>query len=208
MLITAALLCSAGKYLSRKDLEEKGKQLVDHCFRLGLQETTGPNAGIFHWYEAFGLNQKQCYTSDNGRDGMAMLHLYRTTGDSRYLESVKALGEAYLRWTDGSPYFKNPAFSLSDENLESLTPTEPRVNAPVFYEGMAMVLANLYRLTGDERYKSQLKLTADAMYAQHPNYSVDFSPLTKSFLYSRLITVLCAAQEIGCGDYSGRINEL
>ena len=208
MLITAALFCTAGKYLSRKDLEEKGKHLVNHCFGLGLQETAGANAGIFHWYETFELTKKQCYTSDNGRDGMAMLQMYRITGDSRYLESAKMLGEAYLRWTDGSPYFKDPAFTLSVVNLDELAPTEPRVNAPVFYEGMAMVLANLYRLTGDARYKAQLKLTADAMYAQHPNYSAAFTPLSKSFLYSRLITVLCAAQEVGCGDYSDRINEL
>lgn len=208
MLITAALFCAAGKYLSRKELEASGKALVDHCFSLGLQETDGANAGIFHWYETFGLDRKQCYTSDNGRDGMAMLHLYRTTGDSRYLESVKALGEAYLRWTDGSPYFKTPCFSLSKENLETVAPTEPRINAPVFYEGMAIVLANLYRITGDRRYFEQLKRSADAMYAQYPNYSAEFSPLSKSFLYSRLITVLCAAQEVGCGDYSDLINSL
>ncbi len=208
MLLTAALFCSAGKYLSRSELEMCGKQLADHCFRLGLQEKAGANAGIFHWYETFGLDRKHCYTSDNGRDGMAMLHLYRTTGDERYLESVKALGEAYLRWTDGTPYFKTPSFSLSKENLDSVTPTDPPINAPVFYEGMAIVLANLYRLTGDRRYKDQLKLSADAMYAQYPNYSTEFSPLSKSFLYSRLITVLCAAQEVGCGDYSDLINSL
>lgn len=208
MLLTGALFTGAGKYLAREDLIQKGKDLADHCFRLGLQETDGPNKGIFHWYETFGLERKQCYTSDNGRDGMAMLHLYRTTGDSRYLESLKLLGDAYLRWTEGTPYFKTPCFSLSKETLESVPATEPRINAPVFYEGMAIVLANLYRLTGDERYKNQLKLTADAMYAQYPNYSAEFSPLSKSFLYSRLITVLCAAQEIGCGDYSDIINEL
>ena len=208
MLLTAALFAGAGKYLSREDLAEKGKALVDHCFALGLQETDGPNKGIFHWYETFGLDRKQCYTSDNGRDGMAMLHLYRTTGDSRYLESLKLLGDAYLRWTEGTPYFKTPCFSLSKETLETVPATEPRINAPVFYEGMAIVLANLYRLTGDARYKNQLKLTADAMYAQYPNFSAEFSPLSMSFLYSRLITVLCAAQEIGCGDYSMLINEL
>jgi len=208
MLITAALFRTAGKYLSREELDACGKALADHCFRLGLQETDGPNKGIFHWYESFGLGRAQCYSSDNGRDGMAMLQLYKMTGEQQYLDSVKALGEAYLRWTDGSPYFKAPAFSLVDNNLDTLTPTEPRVNAPVFYEGMAIVLANLYRITGDMRYKAQLKRTADAMYAQHPNYSTEFSPLSKSFLYSRLITVLCAAQEIGCGDYSDRINQL
>ena len=208
MLLTAALFCTAGQYLSREDLAEKGKALVDHCFRLGLQEAHGANRGIFHWYETFGLNRATCYSSDNGRDGMAMLQLYRITGEARYLESLKALGEAYLRWTDGLPYFKTPSFSLSEETLETVTPTEPRINAPVFYEGMAMVLANLYRLTGDTRYWEQLKRTADAMYAQYPNYSTEFSPLSKSFLYSRLITVLCAAQEVGCGDYSDLINSL
>ena len=208
MLLTAALFCSAGKYLCRKALEENGKALVDHCFRLGLQETDGANAGIFHWYETFGLNRATCYSSDNGRDGMAMLHLYRTTGDVRYFDSVKALGEAYLRWTEGSAYFKTPSFSLSRDTLETVVPTEPRINAPVFYEGMAIVLANLYRMTGDRRYWQQLKLSADAMYDQYPNYSAEFSPLSKSFLYSRLITVLCAAQEVGCGDYSDLINSL
>lgn len=208
MLLTAALFCTAGKYLSRKELDACGKQLVDHCFRLGLQEMDGPNAGIFHWYESFGLDRKHCYTSDNGRDGMAMLHLYRMTGDTRYLRSAQALGEAYLRWTDGTPYFKSPSFSLSNEDLESLAFTEPPTNAPVFYEGMAIVLADLYRLTGDVRYKAQLTRSADAMYTQYPNYTADFSPLTKSFLYSRLITVLCAAQEVGCGDYSNLINSL
>jgi len=65
MLLTAALFCSAGKYLSRTDLDACGKQLADHCFRLSLQETDGANKGIFHWYETFGLDRKQCYTSDN-----------------------------------------------------------------------------------------------------------------------------------------------
>jgi len=208
MLLTAALFCSAGKYLSRQELVACGRQLADHCFRLELQETEGANRGIFHWYETFGLDRKQCYTSDNGRDGMAMLQLYKMTGDPKYLASVKALGDAYLRWTDGLPYFKTPCFSLSAQTLDTVTPAEPRNNAPVFYEGMAIVLANLYRLTGDGRYKDQLKLTADAMYAQYPNYSAEFSPLSKSFLYSRLITVLCAAQEVGCGNYSGLINDL
>lgn len=208
MLLTGALFCTAGKYLSRKDLTECGKELADHCFRLGMQETDGPNRGIFHWYETFGLDRAQCYSSDNGRDGMAMLQLYRMTGEERYLQSAKDLGEAYLRWTDGSPYFKAPCFSLSHENLDTLKPNEPRINAPVFYEGMAIVLADLYRLTGDERYKTQLKLSADAIFHQYPKYSAEFSPLSKSFLYSRLVTVLCAAQEVGCGDYSGLINEL
>ena len=208
MLLTAALFCGAGKYLSREELVTCGKELADHCFRLGLQETEGANKGIFHWYETLGLGGEVCYSSDNGRDGMAMLYLYTITGDTGYFESAKALAEAYLRWTDGTPYFKTPSFTLSELTLDGIEFSDSPNDAPVFYEGMAIVLANLYRLTADERYKAQLKRTADAMYAQFPSYAAAFSPLTKSFLYSRLITVLCAAQEIGCGDYSNLINEL
>ena len=74
---------------------------------------------------------------------------------------------------------------------------------------MALLLSNLYRITGDERYRNQLKTTADALAKDYPNgYATNFTPLTKSFVYSRLMIVLAAAQEIGCGDYSDIINEL
>lgn len=208
MLITSALMYSAGKYYSDIKLTECGKNIAEHCFDKEVQEKHGPNKGIFHWYETFGLNEASCYTSDNGRDGMAMLQLYRITGEKRYLESVKALGEAYLKWTGSMPYFKTAAFKLSSADLDTMPIPNKPTSAPVFYEGMAIVLANLYRITGDMRYKAQLKLTADALYSDYPNYSTNFSPLTKSFLLSRLMTVLCAAQEIGCGNYSSLINEL
>jgi len=208
MLITAALMYSAGKYFKDNKLTECGKNIADHCFEKEVQENHGANKGIFHWYETFGLNEASCYTSDNGRDGMAMLQLYRITGESRYLESVKALGEAYLKWTGNTPYFKTASFKLASADLDTLPIPDKPTSAPVFYEGMSIVLANLYHITGDTRYKDQLKLTADALYSDYPNYSTNFSPLTKSFLLSRLMTVLCAAQEIGCGNYSSLINEL
>ena len=208
MLLTAAMLCTAGKYLKSEKIYTCGESLGERCFINGVQETEGDNAGIFHWYESFGLDQKTCYTSDNGRDGMAVLQLYRMTGDARYLDSLKLLGEAYLGWMDGEPYFKATSFSLSSETLGSIGRAKTPPDAPVFYEGMALVLANLYRITGDERYKTSLKATADALCAQFPKYGSAFSPLTQNFLYSRLITVLTAAHEIGCGDYSALINKL
>ncbi|MBE6696255.1 MAG: hypothetical protein E7587_07365 [Ruminococcaceae bacterium] len=208
ILLSAALFCTAGKYMKSDSIYECGKNLAELCFKHNLQETEGDNKGIFHWYESFGLDQKTCYTSDNGRDGMAMLQLYRTTGDVRYLDSLKALGEAYLCWTENTPYFKSTSFSLSHNTLKSIGFPKTPPDAPVFYEGMAIVLANLYRITGDERYRSSLKLTSDALYKKYPDYSLGFSPLTKNFLYSRLLTVLSAAHEIGCGDYSELINTM
>ena len=138
---------------------------------------------------------------------MAMLQMYRITKEAKYLESLKILGEAYLRWTDGEPYLKTTSFGMNEGDLKDLKRAIPACNSPVFYEGMALVLANLFSITGDERYRTQLKLSAEAMVREYPDYTTNFTPLTKNFVCSRLITILCAAQEIGCGDYSSLINE-
>ncbi|MBO5754932.1 MAG: hypothetical protein J6R89_02610 [Clostridia bacterium] len=209
MLLSAALMCAAGKAYGESRFTACGKNLADHCLKAGLQITEGPNRGVFHWFDLFGADvDRYCYASDNGRDGLAMLNLYRVTGEERYLDSVKSLGEAFLRWADGDAYLKATAFSIKKGNIEDMKRPPRPCNSPVFYDGYAVVLANLYRITGEGKYKEQLKRTADALVADYPNYATNFTPLTLNFVYSRLIIVLCAAQEIGCGDYSDKINEL
>jgi hypothetical protein len=137
------------------------------------------------------------------------MQLCRPTGDTRYLDATRLLGDAYLRWPDGEPYLKQTAFSPNECDLSSMKRSASPSNAPVFYDGMALLLANLYRITKDVRYRDQLKCTADALVRDYPDgYATNFTPLTKSFVYSRLMIVLAAAQEIGCGDYSSLINEL
>ena len=211
MLLSSALLTTAGKALSMPTWEMTGKNLADHCLNTGLQITEGASGGIFRWFDSLGANgtRELVFASDNGRCGMAMMQLYRATDEARYLESAKLLGDAYLRWADGEPYLKQTAFSPNECDLATMKRSARPCNAPVFYDGMALLLANLYRITNDERYFNQLKLTADALAKDYPNgYATNFTPLTKSFVYSRLMIVLAAAQEIGCGDYSEIINEL
>lgn len=211
MLLSAALLTTAGAACSEPAWEETGKALADHCFGAGLQIREGGSAGIFRWFDPLGAvgSTEYVYASDNGRCGMALIQLYRATGEARYLESARLLGEAYLRWADGAPYLKQTVFSPGECDLSSMQRSSRPCNAPVFYDGMAILLANLYRITGDERYRDQLKRTADALMHDYPDgYATNFTPLTKSFVYTRLMIVLAAAQEIGCGDYSDLINEL
>ena len=211
MLLTAALLTTAGAELSEQSWEIAGKNLADHCLDGGLQITEGESQGILRWFDSLGANgmRELVFASDNGRCGMALIQLYRATGEARYLESARLLGDAYLRWADGEPYLKQTAFSPNECDLASMKRSARPCNAPVFYDGMALLLANLYRITGDERYRDQLKRTADALMRDYPDgYALNFTPLTKSFVYSRLMIALAAAQEIGCGDYSDVINEL
>ena len=211
MLLSAALLATAGAALSEPEWVNTGKNLVDHCLDIGLQITDGESHGILRWFDPLGANgtRELVFASDCGRGGMALIQLYRATGEGRYLEAARLLGDAYLRWADGDPYLKQTAFSPNECDLATMKRSKRPCNAPVFYDGMAILLANLYRITGEGRYRDQLKLTADALARDYPDgYTTNFTPLTKSFVYSRLMIVLAAAQEIGCGDYSNIINEL
>ena len=211
MLLSAALLATAGESFGKSEWVEAGKNLVGHCLDTGLQITEGESRGIFRWFDSLGANgtRELVFASDNGRCGMAMMQLYRATGDKRYLDSARMLGDAYIRWADGEPYLKQTAFSPNECDLSSMKRSAKPCSAPVFYDGMALLLANLYRITGEEKYRDQLKLTSDALAHDYPDgYATNFTPLTKSFVYSRLMITLAAAQEIGCGDYSEIINEL
>lgn len=211
MLLSSALLTTAGKNLNEPRWENTGKNLADHCLDCGLQITEGESRGIMRWFDSLGAEgtRELVFASDNGRCGMALIQLYRTSGEARYLESARLLSDAYLRWADGEPYLKQTSFSPNECDLASMKRSARPCNAPVFYDGMALLLANMYRITKDERYRDQLKRTADALATDYPDgYATNFTPLTKSFVYSRLMIVLAAAQEIGCGDYSDLINEL
>lgn len=211
MLLTAALLTTAGVALSENTWKMTGKCLADHCLDGGLQITDGESRGIMRWFDSLCANgtRELVFASDNGRCGMALMQLYRATGEMRYLDSARLLADAYLRWADGEPYLKQTSFSPNECDLATMKRSSKPCNAPVFYDGMALLFANLYRITKDERYRDQLKRTADALARDYPDgYATNFTPLTKSFVYSRLMIVLAAAQEIGCGDYSQIINEL
>ena len=211
MLLSSALLATAGAVLGEPEWSKVGAALADHCLAAGLQITEGESRGILHWFDPLGAegSREYVYASDNGRDGMALLQLYRATREERYLEAARLLGDAFLRWADGEPYLKQTVFCPNATDLATMPRSSRPANAPVFYDGLALLLGNLYRITGDERYRTQLKRTADALAEDYPDgYATNFTPLTQSFVYSRLMIVLAAAQEVGCGDYSALINEL
>ncbi|MBQ6646019.1 MAG: hypothetical protein IJM56_04985 [Clostridia bacterium] len=207
VMLTAALFVTAGRHFRDKDLYARGTALADYGFDRGAQIEGGANDGLFRWFIDPLVGSPTVYSSDNGRDAMALKQLYKVTGDKKYLDRLLRQGEMFLRWFGGGPFFKRTSFSLDEYDVETLKASEEPSNSPVFYEGPVIAMACLYDLTGDSKWYEQVKRTADGLVKAYPAYKKDYSPLTYNFLFSRLLTVLIAAQETGCGDYSDTINE-
>lgn len=208
MTLTAALLATAGAHFGDPELSAKGRALADYCLDEGLQYTEGPNRGIFKWFNDLDAGQCYTYSSDSARDGLAMLQLWRVTGEERYLRSAELLGDAFLRWTGGEAFLRRAFLNSCSDTLETLTRDEAPHNAPSFYCAFTVLLSSLWKITGKEAYREQVRRTAEAMAAADPDFTMNFTPLTYNLLYSRFLFILSAAQRIGCGDYSKRINGL
>lgn len=208
MLLTAALLATAGGRFGKPELVEKGKALADYCLAEGMQFSSGPNRGAFHWFNDLGAGQCFVWSSDSGRDALAMLQLWRVTGEARYLASAEAYGDTLLRWFGGRPFLPRAWFDPFRDNVEELPADKVPHNAPSFYDAPTVLLSALWRITGKEAYREQVRRTVEAIESVDPDFEMNFSPLTYNLLYSRLLFILAAAQEIGCGDHAKRINEL
>lgn len=208
IMLTAALFVTAGRHFDDTSLYERGLSLAEYGFNHGVQIEDGPNDGLFRWFIDPLIGSPTIFSSDNGRDAMALMQLHKVTNDQKFFRRLYRQGEMFLRWFNGGAYFKKTFFSLNDYCIESLPPDVEPSNSPVFYEGPIIALSYLFMVTGEKKWFDQVKRTADALYSEFPNYKCNYSPLTHNFLYSRLITVLLTAQEIGCGDYSDLINRL
>lgn len=208
IMLSAALFATAGRHFKDATLYNRGMELAKYGFEHGVQIEGGANDGLFRWFIDPYIGSPSIFSSDNGRDAMALMQLYKVTGDAGYFDRLCRQGSMFLKWFNGSPFFKKTYFSLDEYSIESLPAGADPSNSPVFYEGPVIAMAYLYRKTGEKKWYDQVKLTADALCNAYPDYKCDYSPLTHNFLFSRLLTVLLAAQEIGCNDYSDLINSI
>ena len=90
ILMTAALLCGAGKKCRREDWFQTGRNLADYILDRNIQT----EEGFIHWYD----NQSRVFSNDLGRHGLALLSLWKHIGGQRYLRCAEQLGRAALKW--------------------------------------------------------------------------------------------------------------
>ncbi|GEM_PF-2613978 len=128
VLMTAALLAGYAKYTNDQALLQIAKNLADFLLDRGIQQDNG----LLRWYD----HSQTVYANDSGRHGLALLYLWRTTGDKRYLDCAERLAKACLAWLGPNGLY-NGTFSGPE------IPTQGESRTPVFYGEMAAFLLSM-----------------------------------------------------------------
>lgn len=207
-LFTAALFMAAGKYFNSADYIETAEKIADNILNeRALQLTEGENRGLFKWFaDNSGLGPKSVYVSDSSRVGNSILALYRLTENEEYLRRIVMLGDALLRWFGGDALLPVCCINYATEDLKSIQENKRLLSAE-FYDAPIIFLANLYDVTGEERYKNQVIKTAERLALAYPNYETVTSH-SDNFTYGRLLGALAAAQRYSDGVWTPVIDKL
>ena len=92
ILMTGALLASAGKFLRKETLYECGKNLGNFF----LQTKAQTPEGFIHWYE----NQTTVFSNDLARHILSLHSLWESTSEESFLTSAKKAAEAAGKWLE------------------------------------------------------------------------------------------------------------
>ncbi|MBP5640626.1 MAG: hypothetical protein J6X55_14175 [Victivallales bacterium] len=187
-LLTGAFFAAAGKKYQDEHMSNLGRNLVNFLVERHVQL---PN-GLFKWMDHTNLT----WSSDSGRDGLAIINMYKATGDRKYLQMAKRLGDAFLDWLGDEAiccgYFEYP------DSFEG----KQRFDNPVFYGEMVSFLLQL----PDEKYHELALRNVERVGRNFPDVS-QFG-YSDNFTYARYFIALACAQYALNQDYSERINHI
>lgn len=203
-MYTGWLLYEAGCHFDHAHWKETGKTIFDY-YADQAQITEGVFKGLFKWY-LYSYGQNYAYTIDSGRCGIALINMYRLTGEDKYLSQIRSLADGFLNWFHENGlmkgacvyYYNDPLLDKFDENYTSLTPA---VSGEV---GLFLVMAS--KLLSEEKYSQACAKLAEKLCEVFPDYS--YYGHTTSIRYARLLMLLAAVQDSGLADHSDMINHL
>ena len=187
-LLTGALFAAAGRKYRDPRMSSRGRTLAEYLIGRGIQL---PN-GLFKWMD----HTNMIWASDSARDGLAVINLYKVTGDEKYLRMAEKLGDAFLDWLGDEAiccgFFEWPnGFEGRD-----------RSDNPVFYGEMVSFLMQL----PDEKYHDLALRILDRISRKFP----DVTPFgfSDNFTYASYLFSLACVQYASDRDYSDKINHL
>jgi len=205
---TSALFAVAGEYFNNSEWQEISKNLLNEILvNKELQITEGPNKGLLKWFSGVkNIGTHITYATDSARGGNSMYVLYETTKDESLRERLVMMGEAFLKWFAGDALIPVGWFNYDEWSLDSIHQKE-KTTAPEFYEPIMILFKNLYKITGDDRYKNQIMMTATKMAEIYPDYGIGPSH-SKNFTLSRVLGIFAVAQSFEKGKWTPIIDEL
>ena len=185
-LLTGALLADAGRRYGNAEWSATGRRVADSILARGVQTPEG----FFRWYEGC----DDVWASDASRSGLALVNLWKATGNGEYLARAKRLGDAFLRWL-GDERICGGWFDLKVGMHQ-----RGKTDNPVFYGEMVPFLLQL----GEKRYTAAATGVVERVMRRFP----DVTPFgfSDNFTYSRALLMLAAAQYATDADYSEKIN--
>lgn len=187
-LLTGAFFAAAGRKYQNARMSALGRNLVDFLLERRIQL---PN-GLFKWMDHTNLT----WASDSGRDGLAVINMYKATGDKKYLLIAEKLGDAFLDWLGDEAiccaYFEYPNSYEGHQRFDN----------PVFYGEMVSFLLQL----PGEKYHDLALRNVERVGRNFPNVS-QFG-YSDNFTYARYLIALACAQYASGRDYSDRINHI
>lgn len=187
-LLTAAFFAAAGKKYKEDSLLQCGCNLADFLLERSIQSPEG----FFRWFD----HTSMVYFSDCSRSALAMINLYKTTGQPRYLAAAEKAAEALLSALNdnglGCGYFDlKDGFANRSGN-----------DNPVFYGEMVCFLLQLKK----PRYTEAALKIARRIGEKFPQVSpFGFSD---NFTYSRYLLMLSCLQKSTRMDFSEKITLL
>ncbi len=187
-LLTGAFFAAAGRKFQDTRLTALGRNLVDFLIDRHIQL---PN-GLFKWMD----HTNMTWASDSGRDGLAIINMYKATGDKKYLLMAEKLGDAFLNWLGDEAiccgYFEYPNSYEGRQRLDN----------PVFYGEMVSFLLQL----PGEKYHDLALRNVERVGRKFPDVS-EFG-YSDNFTYARYFIALACAQYASDRDYSDKINHI
>ena len=194
-LLTGALFAAAGRKMNRPEWVALGRNLVDFMLANGVQTAEG----FYTWFaQREGIHGDTVYSSDMGRDALAMINMYKSTGDEKYLASARKAADAFLLWMDGSGLNSGSFKNARSGGWRSRYVTDN----PVFYGEMVCFLLQM----GEKKYTDAALRTLDKISARFP--AVKPFHFSDNFTYSRYLVMLASAQFMTDRDYSRQINDM
>ena len=202
-MYTGWLIYASGRLFGNREWEAKGKNIFDY-FAVNGQIDGGTKDGLYKWYYNEYAYPRKIFSIDSGRCGIALINMYRFSGDEELLKRITRLADAFCRW-EKNGLFTAPETGFDVPSSDSPFEGQGACTASIYAED-SIFLTYVWRLTGNDKYLDTIVRIVDRLVEAYPNYM--YYGHTTSSRNARLLAAMLAVRRTGRRKYSELINRM